>query len=136
MDYDCNPRWSMKRIPRISEAEWTVMRVLWRQSPATANDVVEALRGEADWHPKTVRTLLARLVRKKALGFKKEGRAYLYYPLVDETAVARAESRTFLARVYGGALTPLVAAMIEDEELTDGEVAELRRILDERGAVR
>ncbi|HIJ64625.1 MAG TPA: BlaI/MecI/CopY family transcriptional regulator [Candidatus Hydrogenedentes bacterium] len=122
----------MKKLPRISEAEWQVMRVLWAEAPQTANDVVEAL-DNTDWSPKTVKTLINRLVRKGALGFDKDGRVYHYYPLVQEKDCVRAESRSFLQRVFGGAVTPMVAAIIEDEDLTPEEIAELRRILDEKG---
>jgi len=122
----------MKRIPKISESEWQVMRVLWTQAPATANDVVEALAGSTTWKPKTIKTLLGRLVKKRALGFEKQGRAYLYHPLVDEPECVKAESRSFLRRVYGGALVPMVVNLLEDEELSPDELDELRRILDER----
>jgi BlaI family transcriptional regulator, penicillinase repressor len=121
-----------KPIPRISEAEWVVMKRLWAASPATANTVVESLAGETDWNPKTIRTLLTRLVQKKALGYKKDGREYLYYPLVKEDACVRAESRSFLQRVYGGALKPMLAAFLESENLSADEIAELKRILDQK----
>ena len=123
----------MKKIPRISESEWQVMRVLWVKAPRTANEVVEALSGTTTWKPKTIKTLINRLVNKKALGFKKKGRAYDYYPLVDEPACVKAESRSFLRRVYGGALTPMLAHFLEDADLSPDEIEELRRILDERG---
>ena len=121
----------MKKIPRISEAEWQVMRVLWAKAPLTANDIVETL-GETPWSPSTVKTLINRLVKKGALGFDKDGRVYHYYPLVQEAECARAESRSFLRRVFGGAVTPMLAAIIEDEDLTPEQIAELRRILDEK----
>ena len=98
----------MKAIPRISESEWQVMRVLWDSNPSTANDVVEKLSATTTWKPKTVKTLLNRLVKKKALGFEKKGREYHYYPLVGEVACVRAESQGFLRRVYGGALPPSI----------------------------
>ena len=80
----------MKQIPRISESEWQVMRVLWAMSPATANQVVEALSDASEWKPKTIKTLLNRLVNKKALGFRQtDGRAYEYYPLVEEEQCIR-----------------------------------------------
>ena len=91
-----------------------------------------ALAGSTAWKPKTVKTLLNRLVQKKALGFQRQGRAYRYFPLVDEQACVRAESRTFLRRVYGGALAPMLAAFLEEQELSPGEIADLRRILDEK----
>jgi len=121
----------MKRMPRIAESEWLVMRVLWRRSPRTANDVVEELASATRWRPKTVKTLLSRLVAKKALGFTKEGRAYLYYPIVAEAECAKAESLSFLKRVYSGALAPMIANLLEDEALSEEEIAELRRMLDE-----
>lgn len=123
----------MKRLPRISESEWQVMRVLWARSPATANEVIESLAKTCDWSDKTIRTLLNRLVRKRALGYKKDGRSYLYYPLVEERRCARHEGRSFLQRVYGGALTPMLAAFLEEESLTAEEIANLKRILDEKG---
>ena len=122
----------MKRLPRISESEWQVMKVLWAKSPATANDVIAALAGTCDWSDKTVRTLLTRLVRKKALAYTKDGRSYLYRPLVDERQCVRAESRSFLQRVYGGAIAPMLAAFLEDDELSVEQIADLKRMLDDK----
>ncbi len=123
----------MKGVPRISEAEWQVMRVVWADAPCTANEVVKALASTTTWQPKTIKTLLNRLAKKKALGFKKRGRAYHYYPLVGESECVMAESRSFLRRVYGGALVPMLANFLKEEELSSEEIAEVRRILDERG---
>jgi len=122
----------MPKSPRISESEWLIMKVLWARSPQTANEVVDELLPKTKWAPKTVKTLITRLVGKKAVSFKKKGREYLYSPVVDEAACVSAESKSFLKRVYGGALMPMLAHMIEEESLTDGEIAQLKRILDER----
>lgn len=126
----------MTSVPQISEAEWVVMKVLWGRSPLTANEVAGALADQTDWKPKTVKTLLSRLVHKRALGFEQAGKAYRYRPLVSEEACARVRRRTLLKRVYDGAITPMLAAFIEDEDLTPEEIAELRWLLDrkEKGA--
>jgi len=123
-------------MPPISEAEWLVMKVLWKRSPQTANEVADALDSHTKWKPKTVKTLLSRLVQKRALGFERAGKAYRYRPLVSADACARSRRRTLLRRVYDGAVTPMLAAFIEDEDLTPQDIAELRRLLDrkERGA--
>ena len=118
---------------RISEAEWQVMKVLWAQSPATANEVVEQLAESTDWKPKTIKTLLNRLVKKEALGFEKKGRTYHYKPLVSEEECVSAESRSFVERVYGGSLAPMLANLFEDAELSKNEIKELKRILDKKG---
>jgi len=119
--------------PRISDAEWNVMRVLWGKSPQTADEVVEAVSAVTAWNPRTTKTLLNRLVKKGALGFEKDGRKYLYFPKVEETACARAEGRSFLERVYGGALMPMLVTFLEERDLSKDEVAELRRLLNRRG---
>lgn len=75
----------MSEIPKISEAEWEVMKIFWSRSAlCTANEIVEALEGFSEWKPNTVKTLIARLVKKEALGFKEERRIYFYYPLITE----------------------------------------------------
>ena len=120
-------------IPRIAESEWQVMNVLWSKSPATANEVVKVLSRNTLWKPKTIKTLLNRLVKKKAIGFEKNGREYLYYPLISQTKCIRAESRSFLRRVYGGSLKPMLAAFLQEQKLSSKEIAELKRILNEKG---
>ena len=122
----------MKNLPGISESEWQVMRVLWASAPLTGNEVVKALADSTAWSPKTIKTLLNRLVKKKALGFEKQGRSYSYYPLVEEADCARAETRSFLKRVYGGALQPMLSHFLESESLSPEELDELRRILDDK----
>ena len=108
------------------------MKVLWAFAPQTGNKVVEALADSTSWSPKTIKTLLNRLVKKKALGFEKQGRSYSYYPLVREEDCARAETRSFLKRVYGGALQPMLSHFLEHESISAVELEELQRILDEK----
>jgi BlaI family penicillinase repressor len=120
----------MKQIPRISETEWEIMKVVWTRGPCSAGQIFEALtHRDATWHPKTVKAFLSRLVRKKALGFKKDGRAYLYRPLVEEKQCVDAASESFLERVFGGSLKPMLAHFIEHKKLSEEEIRELRRVL-------
>jgi BlaI family penicillinase repressor len=124
----------MKRqeIPRISASEWLVMRVLWAKSPATAKEVVSALDEQAHWSPKTVLSLMNRLVGKGAIGYRTEARTHLYYPKLAERDCVKAESRSFLERVYGGAVQPMLAHFVEEAALSEDDIASLRRMLDER----
>jgi BlaI family penicillinase repressor len=123
----------MKNIPKISETEWEVMKVLWTKSPLPAEDIIAALATQDDWHPKTVKTLLNRLVKKQALGFDKEGRAYHYRPLVRETDCVKAVSDSFLDRVFGGSLTPMLTHFVERKKMSAEEIRELKRLLDRKG---
>lgn len=119
----------MNTPSRISETEWEVMKVLWAKSPQAAQEIIDTLSARDDWHPKTVKTLLNRLVKKQALGFRKEGRAYLYWPLVTEKESVAAESDSFLDRVFGGSLKPMLAHFAETRKLSPTEITELKRLL-------
>ena len=121
----------MKTIPRISEAEWEVMKVVWAKAPCSAGEIVEALVGkEASRHPKTIKTYLGRLTAKKVLGFRKEGRGYLYRPLVTEHECVQAVSESFLERVFGGSVKPMLTHFVEQKRLTAEEILELKRLLE------
>jgi BlaI family transcriptional regulator, penicillinase repressor len=115
----------MKPLPRISEAEWEVMKIVWSRRSASAEEITTTL----GWHPKTVRTYLNRLVKKGALGFTKTGRAYLYRPLVKESDCIAAASDSFLDRVFGGSLAPMVAQLVERQRLSTTEIDELKKVL-------
>ena len=98
----------MEPVPKISESEWLVMKEIWSENPITANAVVKSLSNSTTWSPKTIKTLLNRLVKKKAVGYETCGREYLYYPLIEEAVLAKEESRSFLKRVFGGTVKPLL----------------------------
>ena len=117
-------------LPQISDAELVVMKVVWARAPVTANQVVDALENQEHWKPKTIHTLLSRLVRKRALAFKKKGREYHFRPLVEAAEYAHAASRSFLRRFFDGDVAPFLACFLERERLTRGEIEELKRILE------
>jgi BlaI family transcriptional regulator, penicillinase repressor len=120
----------MRKTPRISETEWEVMEVVWSQAPCSAGEIIEALtRKDASWHPRTAKAFLNRLVKKKALGFSKEGRAYVYRPLVRREECVDAVSESFLGRVFGGSLRPMLAHFVERDKLSQDDIRELRRLL-------
>jgi len=120
-----------RSLPRISDAELVVMKVVWEKSPVTANQVVQALENRRHWKPKTIHTLLTRLVRKGALDYEKQGREYHFRPLINSQEYVRAASRSFLSRFFDGDVAPFLACFLEQENLTPEEIEELRRILDE-----
>ncbi len=121
----------MKKMPRISETEWEVMKIVWDKAPCSASQIIEALNErQAAWHPKTVKAFLNRLVNKKALGFKLDGRAYLYHPLVRQSECAEAASLSFLERVFGGSMKPMLAHFVERNRFSKEEIRELRSLLD------
>jgi BlaI family penicillinase repressor len=119
----------MKKTPKISEAEWEVMRAVWEQSPRTANDIVEVLSKRTQWQRETIRTLINRLVQKKALGFEKDGRQYHYYPLVVQADCIKAETRSLLRRFGGSPVEPMLAALVEERQLSPEQIDRLRQIL-------
>lgn len=123
----------MKETPNISDAEWEVMRSCWLKSaPCTANEIVKALEQSTHWKPNTIKTLIGRLVKKGALAYKEEGRIYFYYPLVTEEECIKAESKSFLTRVFRGALKPMLVTFLQEEKLSQEDIEELKQLLEER----
>ena len=120
-----------KKTERISEAEWQVCQELWRQSPQTANEIVRLLSDRNGWSPRTVRTLINRLVKKNVLGYESQGREYQYFPLVNKDKCVAAYTQSFVERVFNGAAGAMVAAFIKQKRLSAQEIAELRAILDD-----
>jgi predicted transcriptional regulator len=116
---------------RISGAESIVMEVLWRQSPRTAEEVAAALADEQSWSEATVKTLLNRLLKKGAVSAERDGRRYLYRPLLERADYVHAESRGLLDRLFDGRLAPLVSHLSEREKLSAEDVAELKRLIAE-----
>jgi len=121
----------MSKIPKISDAEWEVMKFLWAESPKTSAELIDALLPDRGWKPNTTKTLLARLVKKGAVVTEKSGREYLYRPRVSEEQCVKAESRSFASRVYSGAMMPMIAQFLKEEKLSKEEIRELRRLLDD-----
>jgi predicted transcriptional regulator len=114
----------------ISDAESTVMDVLWQRSPLGADEVVAALAGEQDWQEATIKTLLNRLLKKGAISAEADGRRYRYSPVLTREAWLTQASRGLLDRLFGGRVAPLVAHFGEQKALTRKDIAELRALLE------
>ena len=117
-------------MKEISNAELCVLNILWQSSPMSANDVISELSRSNDWHEKTVKTLLNRLVKKQAIGFDKQGRSYLYFPLIEQSEYRLKESESFIARLFSGRVAPLVAGFAKQNKLSAEDVAELQQLID------
>jgi BlaI family penicillinase repressor len=118
--------------PDVSESEWTVMEELWKRSPQTASDVAKALRRSTGWAQNTVRTLLTRLLEKGAVSVEVNASGVREFaPAVEREACVRAESESFLERVFQGAAKPLLVHFASNAKLTPEEVRELKRLFDQ-----
>ena len=114
---------------RISDAEHSVMEVLWDESPLSAQDVAERVDPARGWSANTVKTLLGRLIAKSAITHEEDGRRYLYRPTVARGDYVAGESRRLMDRLFGGRLTPLIAHLAERDELTAQDIAEIEALL-------
>jgi BlaI family penicillinase repressor len=115
----------------ISEAESVVMEVLWRRSPIATEDVMAALEPNGKWQEATVKTLLNRLLKKGAVRARKDGRRYLYSPVLTRKEWLSNESTGFLNRLFGGRVAPLVAHFSTQRKLSRKDIADLKRLIEE-----
>ena len=115
-------------LPQISEAEFEVMKIVWKYAPINTNEITEKLTLTTSWSPKTIQTLIKRLVSKKALSCEKQSRVFVYTPLVQEDEYIRQESNSFLKRYYNGNLSSMLASYLEDDKLSSTEIDNLRHL--------
>jgi len=116
---------------QISHSEKTLMDSLWQSSPLTAKQIIETIDESLDWHEKTVKTELNRLLKKEAIGYNKQGREYLYYPILKQNDYIESASESFLQRVFNGSVSSLVANFAKQEKLSAKDISELKQLLKE-----
>ena len=119
----------MNKLPQISEAEYEVMKIIWDHAPISTNEIVELLSKTKTWSPKTMQTMMIRLEKKGAVRHEKEGRLYIYSPIVRKEDYVDMESRSFLNRFYNGTLNSMVSSFIENDKLSDEDIHELKKLL-------
>lgn len=122
----------MKELPKISEAEWEVMKLLWKANSLTSEKIIDSLSEYNDWSNQTIKTFITRLIKKGAIGYERTGRVYNYYPLVSEDECVKSENEFFLKKVYNGALNILFTKFLEEDNLSLDEIEELENILKDK----
>ena len=119
----------MAALPQISEAEYEVMKVVWKYAPISTNEITERLVKTTTWNPKTIQTLIKRLVTKGVLSYEKQSRVFVYTPLVKEGDYINQESNSFLNRFYDGNIASMLSAYIDNDRLSEAEIDALRSLL-------
>lgn len=122
----------MPDLPQISEAEFEVMKIVWKYAPINTNEITERLMKTTTWSPKTIQTLIKRLTTKGALTYEKDGRVFVYTPLVKENEYKNQESNSFLKRFYDGNITSMLSAYIENDNLSQEDIESLRALLSKK----
>lgn len=119
----------MSTLPQISEAEFEIMKIVWKHAPISTNEITERLTTTTTWSPKTIQTLIKRLVNKRALTYEKQSRVFIYTPLVQKSEYIGHESNSFLERYYNGDITAMLSTYIENDKLSETDIDTLRSIL-------
>ncbi len=119
----------MSALPQISEAEFEVMKIVWKFAPINTNEITERLLKTTSWGAKTIQTLIKRLVTKGALTYEKQGRIFVYTPLVEENEYINQQSNSFLNRFYDGDISAMLSTYLENNQLSETELQHLRSIL-------
>lgn len=122
----------MGDLPQISEAEFVIMKIVWKHAPISTNEITEKLLQTTNWNPKTIQTLIKRLVTKGALTYEKHSRVFVYTPIVKEREYIGQKSASFLNRYYDGHITAMLSAYIENDKLSEAELDTLRTLLSQR----
>jgi predicted transcriptional regulator len=115
----------------ISKTELKVLEAIWQSNPITSSEIVERLNEHGDWHEKTVKTLIGRLVKKQAIAFQKEGRKYLYYPLVSQHDYQLQQSNSLIGGFFKGKVSPLIAMFAQQNKLKKEDIQELKQLIDQ-----
>lgn len=119
----------LKALPQISEAEYEVMKIVWKHAPISTNEITDHLVKTTTWSPKTIQTLIKRLVTKGVLTYEKQSRVFVYTPLVGEEEYINQESNSFLKRFYNGNISAMLSAYLDHDRLSETEINTLRSLL-------
>ncbi|QUH27951.1 BlaI/MecI/CopY family transcriptional regulator [Vallitalea guaymasensis] len=121
-----------KNIPSISDSELEVMKLIWKKNPITSDEIINSLSEKMNWNPQTIKTFITRLVKKKAISYNRLGRNYLYYPVITQKEYVKVENKSFLQKIYDGAVDRLVYNFIEQEDLSEEDIDKLQKMLDNK----
>ncbi len=122
----------MHALPHISEAEFEVMKIVWKSAPINTNEITERLLKTTSWSAKTIQTLIKRLVTKGALTYEKQGRVFVYTPLVEENEYISQQSNSFIKRFYDGDISAMLSSYLENNQLSETELNHLRSLLSKK----
>ena len=115
----------------LSDGEWKIMKVLWREQPQTVGQLTQALDAETGWSRTTIFIMLKRLISKGAVRLDDSGRVQVYYAEITREEIEPEETSSFLSRVFDGSLGMMVSSLVSHRALSEEELSELRNILDE-----
>ena len=119
----------MKQSADISNSELVILKALWTSSPLLSADIVADVQRSEDWHEKTIKTLLNRLVKKGAVDFQKSGRAYQYFPLIKQAEYQQRVSSSIIDKLFSGRVAGLVTGFAEQRKLSRDDVDSLKQII-------
>jgi len=119
-------------LPKITDAEWLIMNTLWGNETLTSLEIIEILKTDSTWSPTTIQTFISRLVKKGAVGVIKESKSYRYYPILLKEYYGKEETKTLIDKIYNGSLKLFIKNFINDVDLTDEDIVELKKTLDNK----
>lgn len=133
LNYNCNPLGgSMGSKYKVSESELEVLKILWKKQSATSSEVVKELEEIKDWKPKTIQTLINRLVTKEYINVDKTNKkAYIYMPNISESEYKKDANESFLEKLYSGSVNMLISTFIKEKKLSKQDLDELKNMIDE-----
>jgi len=124
----------MEAVSQITESELEVMKIFWELGRATSSKVIERLIQTTDWKPKTIQTLITRLVAKGAISAEKiNNKSYIYSPIVTEEQYKSYANKSFLHKLYNGSVNLMLTSFIKDHKLSKKDIESLKKLLDEEG---
>lgn len=122
----------LNKIIKISNSELEVMKLLWDNHPLTSEYIISNLSDKMMWNPQTIKTFITRLVKKEAVGYDRVGRTYMYYPIISQNEYLKVENKSFLQKVYDGAIDRFILKFIETEDISDEDINMLQEILESK----
>lgn len=117
--------------PKISASEWVVMNVLWKDSLLTANKIIKKLE-HTNWNHRTIRTLLSRLVKKKAINYTQFKKEYYYFTIVNKDECIKQESEQYIQKVFNNSVSTMLSYYISNTELSKDEILEIKYSIDQK----
>ncbi len=122
----------MASLSNISAAEWKLMEIIWQNYPVAGSEVARLLRPRPNWHLKTVKTLLNRLMNKGVIDFEKRKNTYFYSPAISRSRYMENDSKVFIQRLFGGNTVQALIYFMQTTDLSDDEISVLDKLLKDR----